>query len=69
VRFEGLDWALCLVALVVAQGDQLVLHLLFLDELFEGLQGFAVQCVFLESETCQSHPVDYFLICAYHLSL
>jgi hypothetical protein len=37
VRFENLDRALCLVALVIAWGDQFELHLMFLDALFEGL--------------------------------
>jgi hypothetical protein len=45
MRFESLDCMLCLVALVVSWGGQFVLHLLFLDALFEGLQGFIVQCV------------------------
>jgi hypothetical protein len=40
-----------------------------LDALFEVIQGFVVKCVFLESKTCQSHPVDYFLVCPYHLFL
>jgi hypothetical protein len=39
-------------------GDQFVLHLLFSDALFEGLQAFVVQCMFLESKTCQSHSVN-----------
>jgi hypothetical protein len=69
VRFESLNRALCLVALVVSRGDQFVLHLLLLDAFFEGLQGFVVQCVFLESKAYQSHPVEYFLICLFHLFL
>ncbi len=62
VSFECLDCTLCLVAPGVAWGDQFILHMLFLDALIEGLQGFVIQCVFLESKTCQSHSVDYFLV-------
>jgi hypothetical protein len=69
MRFESLDCALCLVALVVTRGDQFVLHLLFSDALFEDLQGLVVKCVLLESKTCQSHPVDYFPVYPYHLFL
>jgi hypothetical protein len=68
VRFERFDCALCLVALVITRGDKFVLHLLFLDELFEGLHGFVVQFVFLESKTCQSHSVDYILVCPFIIS-
>ncbi len=53
---------------MIIWGDQFVLDLLFSDALFEGLQGFVVQCVFLESEACQPHPVGYFLVCLYHSS-
>ena len=60
MRFESLDGALCLVASVVAGGDQFELYLLLVDVLFESIRCFVVQCVLFYSESCNSHPVDYF---------
>jgi hypothetical protein len=69
VHFECLHSRLCLVELGVPWGEQFALHLLFMDALFERLQGYVVQCVFLQSEACQSHSVDYLLICLNHFFL
>ncbi len=69
MRFEGLDGALCLVASMVAWWHQLKLDFLLADILLERLQCFIVQCVFLYPKPCPSHPVDYLLVCPYHLLL
>jgi len=45
MRFESLDGALCLVALVVAGGDQFELYLLLADVLLESIRCLVVQCV------------------------
>ncbi len=69
MQFEGLDGALRLVVSMVAWWHQLKLDFLLADILLEHVQGFIVQCVFLYPEPCPSHPVDYTLICPYHLLL
>ncbi len=69
MRFEGLDGALRLVASMVAWWHQLKLDLQLADILLERVRGFIVQRVFLYPEPCPSHPVDYLLICPYHLLL
>ena len=45
MRFESLDCALCLVASVIAGGDQFELYLLPADVLLERLRRFVVQRV------------------------
>ena len=69
MRFESLDGALCLVASVVAGGDQFELYLLLADVLLESIRCFVVQRVLFYSESCDSHPVDYFFVCPYHFLL
>ncbi len=69
MRFEGLDGALRLVASMVARWHQLKLDFLLADILLERVRGFIVQRVFLYPEPCPSHPVDYLLVCPYHLLL
>jgi hypothetical protein len=48
---KSLDHAVCLVALVITQGDQFVLHLLFLDALFEGLRAVLSNVCFLSTRS------------------
>ncbi len=69
MRFEGLDGTLRLVASMVARWHQLKLDFLLADILLERVRGFIVQRVFLYPEPCPSHPVDYLLVCTYHLLL
>ncbi len=69
VRFKGLDGALRLVAFMVARWHQLKLDFLLADILLECIQGFIVQRVFLYLKPCPSHPVNYTLVCPYHLLL
>ncbi len=69
MRFESLDGALCLVASVVAGGDQFELYLLLVDVLLESIRCFVVQRVLFYSKSCDSHSVDNFFVCPYHFLL
>ncbi len=69
MRFEGLDGALRLVASVIAWWHQLKLYLLLVDVLLECIRCFVVQCVFLYTKSCHSHPVDYLFVCPNHFLL
>ncbi len=69
MQFEGLNGALRLVASMVARWHQLKLDFLLVDILLEHIRGLIVQCVFLYPKPCPSHPVDYLLVCPYHLLL
>ena len=69
VRFEGLHGSLCLIASVIAEGDQFKLYLLPADILLERIGRFVIQRVLFYSQSCHSHSVDYLLICPYHLLL
>jgi hypothetical protein len=66
MRFEILDGALRLVVSMIARWYQFKLYLLLADVLLERIRCFIVQRVFLYSECCHSHSVDYFLVCSYH---
>jgi len=69
MRFESLDGALRLVLSVVSRWHKLKLDFLFADILLERIGRFVIQRVLYYSQSCQSHSVDYLLICPYHLLL
>ena len=69
MRFEGLYGSLCLIASVIAGGDQFELYLLPADVLLERIRRFVIQRVLFYSQSCHSHSVDYSLICPYHFLL
>jgi hypothetical protein len=69
VRFECLEHILCLVALVIVRVASLYCICYSQMHCLKASEALLLNVCVFESETCQSHSVDYFIVCPYHLFL